>query len=58
MERNVFCGKQNTLKHGHFGTIAAHFINLITIDQIRSGKVLGEVWVVDVTSKKYSSQSK
>ena len=23
MERNIFCGKQNTLKHGHFGTIAA-----------------------------------
>ena len=23
MERNVFCGKQNTLKHVNFGTIAA-----------------------------------
>ena len=34
MEKNLFSGKQNTLKHGHFGTIAAHFINLITIFQI------------------------
>ena len=34
MERNLFCGKQNTLKHGHFGTIAAHFINFITISQL------------------------
>ena len=34
MERNLFCGKKNTLKHGHFGTIAAHFINWITISQI------------------------
>ena len=34
MERNLSCGKQNTLKHGDFGTIAAHFINLVTISQI------------------------
>ena len=34
MERNLLFGKQNTLKHGHFATIAAHFINLITISQI------------------------
>ena len=34
MERNLFFGKQNTLKHGHFRIIAAHFINLITIFQI------------------------
>ena len=34
MERNRFCDKQNTLKHGHFGTIDAHFINLIIISQI------------------------
>ena len=34
MERNLFCGKQNTLKHDHFGTIAAHFVNLITVSQI------------------------
>ena len=34
MERNLFCGKQNTLKNGHFGTVAAHFINLFTIFQI------------------------
>ena len=53
MERNLFCGKQNTLKHDYFGTIAAHFINLITISQI--GQVLGEVWVADVSSKKYLS---
>ena len=53
MERNLFCGKQNTLKHGHFGTIAAHFINLITISQI--GKLLSEIWVADVSSKKYPS---
>ena len=31
MERNLFCDKQNTLKHGHFATAAAHFINLFTI---------------------------
>ena len=30
MEGNLFCGMQNTLKHGHFGTTAAHFINLIS----------------------------
>ena len=34
IEKNLFCGEQNTLKHGHFGTIAAYFINLITIAQI------------------------
>ena len=34
MERNLFCNKQNTLKHGRFGTKAAHFINLITVSQI------------------------
>ena len=49
MERNPFCGDQNTLKHGHFGTIAVHYTNLITISQI------GEVWVADVSSKKYPS---
>ena len=53
MERNLFCSKQNTLKHGRFGTTAAHFINLVTVSQI--GKVLGEVWVADVGSKKYPS---
>ena len=30
MERNLFCSIQNTLKHGHFGTTAAHFINFIS----------------------------
>ena len=34
MKRNLFWGKQNILKHDHFGTIAANFINLITISQI------------------------
>ena len=34
MERNLFCGEQNTLKHGHFGTIAAYFIDLTTFSQI------------------------
>ena len=53
MERNLFCGKKNTLKHGHFESIAAHFIDLITIFQI--GKSMGEVWVTDVSSQKYSS---
>ena len=49
MERNLLCGKQNTLKHGYFSTIAAHFINLIIISQI------SQVWVADVSSKKYPS---
>ena len=48
IERNLFYGKQNTLK---IIILAAHFINFITISQI--GKVLGEVWVPDVSSKKY-----
>ena len=30
MERKLFYGMQNTLKHGHFGTTAAHFIDLIS----------------------------
>ena len=30
----LFCGKQNILKHGHFSTVAAHFINFFTIFQI------------------------
>ena len=34
MERKLFCGEPNTLKHGHFDTIAANFINLIIISQI------------------------
>ena len=34
MERNLFCGKQNTLKHDHFGPVAAHFINSFTNFQI------------------------
>ena len=34
MERNLFCGKPNTLKHSHFGTVIAHFINLFTTFQI------------------------
>ena len=53
MERNLFCGKKNTLKHGHFESIAAHFLHLITISQI--GQSMGEVWVTYVSSQKYPS---
>ena len=32
MERSLFCGKQNTLKHGHFDTITAFwYCILLTI---------------------------
>ena len=33
MEKNLLCGKKNTSEHGHFGTVAANFVNLFSIFQ-------------------------